>query len=215
MRRRPSRLSWKLTNHYEALLFDFDGVLVDSEPVHFDCWKQVLVPLGVDLDWDTYAANCIGVSDRSMIMQFAANLGVDFDKLWAEYPRKKEIFRARIDTDIVVLPETLELIRELAGSYRMAVVSSSNRLEVEPVIVREGVRDCFGALVCGTEVPNLKPAPDPYLRAAELLDANTALVIEDSDAGERSGRAAGFDVLRINSAAELVPRLRDTLAVLK
>lgn len=205
-----------MTNHYAALLFDFDGVLVDTEPIHFDCWKQVLAPFGIHLDWDTYAANCIGVSDRTMIRQFAANLGVDFDKLWSEYPRKKEIFRARIDADIAVLPGTLELIRELAAAdYRMAVVSSSNRLEVEPVIVREGIRDCFGAIVCGTEVPNLKPAPDPYLRAAELLNTKNALVIEDSDAGERSGRAAGFDVLRINSAAELVPRLRDTLAVLK
>lgn len=200
-----------MSNRYEAILFDFDGVLVDSEPVHFACWREVLAPVGVDLDWGTYAASCIGVADREMIHQFAANLGMDFDRLWAQYPRKKDLFRARNQTAISFLPETLDLVREVAATHKLAVVSSSARVEVEPVLVRGGIRDCFGALVCGSEVPRLKPAPDPYLRAADLLAARKALVIEDSDAGEQSGRAAGFDVLRLHDARDLAPRLRQLL----
>lgn len=199
------------TNRYDALLFDFDGVLVDSEPVHFQCWREVLAPFGVDLDWDTYARNCIGVADRVMIQQFSANVGVPFDQLWAEYPRKKELFRSRIETEIMFFPETVDAVRGVAADYKMAVVSSSARVEVEPVLVRGGVRDCFGALVCGSEVPRLKPAPDPYLRAAELLEASKPLVIEDSDAGEESGRSAGFDVLRLTSARELSGALKARL----
>lgn len=200
-----------MTNRYDAILFDFDGVLVDSEPVHFECWKEVLAPFGVELGWDMYAASCIGVADREMIQQFATNLGVDFDRLWAQYPRKKDLFRARNTTAISFLPETVTLVRDLSATHKLAVVSSSARVEVEPVLVIGGIRDCFTALVCGSEVPRLKPAPDPYLRAAELLRSSKALVVEDSDAGEQSGRAAGFDVLRLRDAGELAPRLRQLI----
>lgn len=193
-------------SNYDAVLFDFDGVLADSEPVHFQCWQEVIAPFGAKLTWDIYASNCIGVADREMIAGFASGLGMDFDQLWAQYPRKKELFRARHLTAIQFLPETVDLVRELAAGYRLAVVSSSARLEVEPVLVQGGIRDCFTTLVCGSEVENLKPAPDPYLRAAELLGAKKPLVVEDSETGERSGRAAGFDVLRIADAAS-VPRL--------
>ena len=192
-----------MTDRYDAILFDFDGVLVDSEPVHFKCWKEVIAPFGVDLTWDLYATTCIGVSDREMIHAFASRLGVDFDQLWAQYPRKKELFRARNQAAIQFQPETVDLVRELNAHYPMAVVSSSARVEVEPVLVHGGIRDYFAALVCGSEVANLKPAPDPYLRAAELLGAAKPLVVEDSDAGEQSGRAAGFDVLRVGDAATM------------
>lgn len=200
-----------MTDRYDAILFDFDGVLVDSEPLHFECWTQVLAPFGVSLPWETYAAHCIGVSDRQMIQQLAGGLGLDFDELWAQYPRKKELFRARNHTEIGILPETVAVVNEAAAGYPLAVVSSSARVEVEPVLVLGGIRDRFTALVCGSEVPRLKPAPDPYLRAAELLRAARPLVVEDSDAGEQSGRAAGFDVLRLRNAAELAPRLREAL----
>jgi beta-phosphoglucomutase len=194
------------TSPYDAILFDFDGVLVDSEPVHFACWREVLLPFGMDLDWDTYARSCIGVADRVMIHQFAANLGLNFDDLWAQYPRKKELFRSRVETAVRFEEATVAVVRELERTHRLAVVSSSARVEVEPALVRGGIRDCFGALVCGLEVEKLKPAPDPYLRAAELLGAARPLVVEDSDAGEQSGRAAGFDVLRIPSP-EMLPGL--------
>ena len=200
-----------MTDRYDAILFDFDGVLVDSEPVHYACWKEVLAPFGVNLPWDVYAASCIGVADREMIRQFANNLGVNFDELWAQYPRKKELFRARNEAEVQFLPETLEAVREVAGHYTVAVVSSSARVEIEPVLIRAGVRPLFQAMVCGSEVPRLKPAPDPYLRAAELLAAARPLVVEDSDAGEQSGRAAGFDVLRLANAAALSGALRGRL----
>ncbi len=197
---------------YDAILFDFDGVLADSEPLHFECWREILAPFGIPLDWDTYAANCIGVSDRLMVQQFARNLipPLPFETLWEEYPRKKEMFRQRMESADMLLPDTVDLIRSLAD-YKLAVVSSSGRSEVEPALVRAGLRDCFHSTVCGHEVPNLKPAPDPYLRAAELLAAASPLVVEDSDAGEQSGRAAGFTVLRVASVNEVPRRVRAAL----
>ena len=78
----------------EAIFFDFDGVLIDSEPVHWACWREVLLPLGVVLDWEFYRDHCIGIDDRDMLRMMAGER--DWRDLWAEYPRKKELFRARI-----------------------------------------------------------------------------------------------------------------------
>jgi HAD superfamily hydrolase (TIGR01509 family) len=198
---------------YQAVLFDFDGVLVDSEPVHFSVWRDVLAPFGVDLTWDYYAAHCIGVSDRAMI-ETLVRLSVppaDFDAVYAEYPRKREMFRDRMLAAPPVYPETLQLLRDLSPNYQLAVVTSSGRPEVEPILTAIGVLPLFSAGVYGTEAERLKPAPDPYLKAASMLGITRALVVEDSEAGCASGRAAGFDVVEIGDAREVAVRVREAL----
>lgn len=200
-------------NNYEAILFDFDGVLVDSEPVHFECWREILREYGFELEWPVYQANFIGVADRHMLLKVVEVVGppLEFDELAAQYPRKKAMFRERVATADVMNEETRRMVASLEG-YRLAVVSSSARTEVEPTLIRYGIRPFFEVLVCGWEAERLKPAPDPYLKAAALLAVRKALVVEDSDAGEQSGRAAGFDVLRVQSAAEVPRKLESYLA---
>ncbi len=200
----------------EAVFFDFDGVLLDSEPVHFTCWSEVLAPFGIRLDWQTYAATCIGVAESVMIEGFAkrANPPRDAAELWAAYPAKQACFR-RVMSDRPPFPEGLpEFVRSLAREYRLAVVSSSSRNEVEPMLERGGIRPFLGTVVCGEDVVRHKPAPDPYLLAAERLGVKTALVAEDSEAGVASARAAGFDVVQIphpsDTAALVGSRLRAT-----
>lgn len=198
---------------YDSILFDFDGVLADTEPLHYQCWREVLSGFGVELPWDYYARKCIGTSEHDTIRAYLtlATPPLEFDALWAEYPRKKELFRSMITKEVPLAPSARELLAELHGQYRMAVVSSSNRREVEPALETAGIRQYFDALVCGLEVPNLKPAPDPYLRAAELLDAKRPLVVEDSAAGVASAQAAGFDFVRISSVDEMAQAVRDYL----
>jgi len=202
---------------YQAVLFDFDGVLIDSEPVHFTCWRDILAPLGVPLDWETYRRVCVGIADRAMVLELCRRVDppADFDRVWAVYPRKRALFRERIAARVPIPPATIELVRSLPD-YKLAVVSSSGRAEVEPPLESAGIRDAFGAVVCGEDVARLKPAPDPYLEAARRLGARSALVVEDSVAGIASGRAAGFDVLEIRDpgevAARVLERLRLTLA---
>ena len=196
---------------FDAILFDFDGVLVDSEPIHYACWFEVLGPYGFRMDYDTYVRTCVGISDRTMVEEFAQSQRppLDFDLLYAQYPRKKEIFRQHMLAANPFLPETLDLIRSL--SLPLAVVSSSGRSEIEPSIVHAGIRQHFAAMVCGMEAGKLKPAPDPYLRAAALLNAQRPLVVEDSDAGAAAGKAAGFEVLRIARPDELARLVRNLL----
>jgi beta-phosphoglucomutase len=197
---------------YEAILFDFDGVLVDSEPIHFDCWREVLAPFGIDLDWPTYHRTFIGVSDRTMLNALAplARRPVTAGQLYHLYPAKKELFRARILVQPPLSHGLMELLSELAG-FRLAVVTSSGRAEVKPVLEACGIEPFLSAAVFGDDVQSHKPAPEPYQRAAALLGVERALVVEDSDAGVASGRAAGFDVLRIPEPHRMVELVRQHL----
>jgi HAD superfamily hydrolase (TIGR01509 family) len=198
---------------YDSILFDFDGVLADTEPVHFECWAEVLAPFGIELSWPYYERECIGVADWVMLERIgeARRPPVSAGELWPSYTLKKKRFQDKIEAEPPLLPGTINLIRELQPFYKLAVVSSSDRSEVEPPLVRAGIRDCFQAFVCGMEVLNLKPAPDPYLRAAELLAVRSPLVVEDSDAGVAAGIAAGFEVLRVSRPELLGEEVRGFL----
>lgn len=198
---------------YDAILFDFDGVLADTEPLHFRCWREILNPYGIQMDWDTYVRTCIGITDRLMLAQFCdrANPPVELQTLIDEYPRKRELFRTLVSQELPFFVGCGEFLDSLNG-YPLAVVSSSGRLEIEPALERAGLLDRFETLVCGGDVRNHKPAPDPYLLAASRLKAQHPLVIEDSDAGVESARAAGFDVLRVKSPAEVPELVRTRLS---
>src|SRR5215831_1110805 len=91
---------------YEAILFDFDGVLVDSEPVHFGCWRQVLEPFGILLDWDTYCGQFIGISDLAMLEELAKlrRPPLDVELLWQQYPHKRALFRERMLSGQAITP---------------------------------------------------------------------------------------------------------------
>jgi HAD superfamily hydrolase (TIGR01509 family) len=201
---------------YDAILFDFDGVLCDTEPLHFQCWKEILAPFGVHPDWDWFAKNCIGISERATAELLCVQVSppLDFNALWAQYPRKKEIFRTLIAKGVPVAPGAADLLRDLYWQYKIAVVSSSSRLEVRPALELAGIWRYFDSAVCGSEAGSLKPAPDPYLRAATLLEARLPLVVEDSAAGVASAQAAGFDYLRISSVAEMADAVRQRLCPL-
>ncbi len=111
---------------YQAVLFDFDGVVVDSEPVHFECWQEILTPFGIDLDWQTYSEHCIGITDRTMLAFLCSRsrLPLDIEVLAAEYPRKKEMFRERM-MKIGIPPA----IRQLAQELRPRLQTRSRDIE--------------------------------------------------------------------------------------
>jgi HAD superfamily hydrolase (TIGR01509 family) len=197
---------------YEAILFDFDGVLVDSEPIHFECWQEILQTFGVHLDWQTYSEHGIGVSDRDLMALLCqrADRPLAVEQLLAEYPRKKELFRNRMLGRQPFSADVLELLQQL-HAYQLAVVTSSGRSEVEPILRSAGVHGFFHAAVYGGDVKKLKPAPDPYLLAMEKLGVRTGLAVEDSGAGEASARAAGLDVLRVQTPSQMPALLRALL----
>jgi beta-phosphoglucomutase len=198
---------------FDAILFDFDGVLVDSEPVHCACWAEVLAPHGVVLEWDFYSRQCIGIDDREMLRMMAtqSNPPCDWQMLWKEYPAKKQLFRSRMVDRPPFPPGIGRLLERLRNDYKLAVVSSSSTDEIEPMLDAGALRQHFATIVGGNQVKRHKPAPEPYLLAAERLGATTALVIEDSAAGAEAGRAAGFEVVRVVHPNEVPARVLERL----
>ena len=197
---------------FEAILFDFDGTLLDTEPVHWACWAEVLASVGVTLTWEYYRDSCIGIDDRDMLRTIgaAASPPRDFQSLWALYPAKRDLFRQRM-AQPEFDPALVELLRELDGVYELAVVSSSACGEIEPILVAGGLRQHFGTVVGGGDVTRQKPSPDPYLLAARRLRVSKALVLEDSAAGIASGRAAGFEVIPVKHPSEVPGLVRKRL----
>jgi HAD superfamily hydrolase (TIGR01509 family) len=200
---------------FDSILFDFDGVLADTEPVHWACWADVLAPVGVALEWESYRDRYIGIDDRLMLRMLAeqAQPPRPWEDLWKLYPAKKELFRARVTAAPPFGPELGPFLGGLDGVYKLAVVSSSSCSEIEPMLEAGGLRRHFHTVVGGENVKRHKPAPDPYLLAAERLGVRAPLVVEDSEAGVASGRAAGFEVLAVGNPAEVPDRVRRRLAL--
>ncbi len=194
---------------FDAILFDFDGVLIDSEPLHYACWAEVLSPLGVKLEWDYYRDHYLGVADREMIPIIAARADppLDWKALWAQYANKRDCLRKRLEQP-PFLPELRGLLEDMRRDHKLAVVSTSVRVEVEPALEAGQIRSYFEAVVTGENTERHKPAPDPYLLAARLVGARNPLVVEDSEPGIASGRAAGFEVLAVPSAARMPALVR-------
>ena len=183
-------------------------MLADTERVHHRAWNQTLEPLGIQLDWASYQNNFVGVADEVALRE---RLGLsDREGLVA---RKQALFRQGLAESQPFLAETIHLLEALHHLYRLAVVSSSYKSEVEPPLVRGGIRPCFQLLITGEDVKHFKPSPEPYLLAAERLGARRPLVIEDSDAGVASGLAAGFEVLRVSAVENVGREVRERLGL--
>lgn len=190
---------------FDSILFDFDGVLADTEPVHCACWAEVLAPQGIVLDWEVYRERFLGVDDREVLRELAAEARppLSGDDLWKLYPAKRDLFRARVIAAPPFDPALRSFLHNLDGRYAMGVVSSSSCSEIEPMLEAGGLRSFFRTVVGGEHVKRHKPAPDPYLLAAERLGVRAPLVVEDSEPGLASARAAGFEVLAVKHPAEV------------
>ncbi|MGQ9633068.1 MAG: HAD family hydrolase [Bryobacteraceae bacterium] len=186
--------------HYDAILFDFDGVLADSEPLHCAAWADVLKSLEISLNWESYRRYCIGIPDRQAAAYFCRlrQPPAALDDVWALYPAKSRRFVELISSQPAISATIIDMLNRLNG-YQLGVVTATERALVEPALIASGVRDRFAVVIGAEDVPNTKPDPDPYRLAMERLGARRALAVEDSDTGECSARAAGLDVVRVES----------------
>ena len=197
-----------------AIFFDFDGVLVDSELLHWETWSEVLKPKGIVVTWRDYSRRFIGVSNRAMIQMLCRDAGQVFDLhlFDAWYAEKRTLYQAR---HLRIPDDLVRFILEGLIGYRLGVVSSSQRSEVEPYLERSGVRARLDVIVCAEDASEWKPSPEPYRRAAELagIAPGACLVVEDSEAGAESARQAGMTVVRVTGPGEVVAQVRGVLHV--
>lgn len=177
----------------KAVIFDVDGVLVDSEWASAEAWQSTLARFGYQID-DTTFLGFVGTTDRALAEFFSIRVGRDAAIILAT---AEEEMRRMAKGGLMAFPDTLALLDGL--SVPAAVASNSDRWRLEVVLSAAGIRDRFEVSVAGDEVPLPKPAPDIYLRAAELLfvQPGECVVIEDSPTGITAARAAGMKVVAV------------------
>ena len=182
--------------------------------MHYSCWYDLLRRVGIELTWETYHARFSGISHLGLIEQFAAlrDPAVPIDDMWVIYREKQQLYKGKSEDGNLLRTEIRQMLRALNG-YRKAVVTSSARADVETQLKNAGVRDCFEFVVCRDDVSTLKPSPECYLKAAELLGINHALVLEDSEPGKAAARAAGFEVLPVVNSSDVPQILTERLGV--
>jgi HAD superfamily hydrolase (TIGR01509 family) len=196
----------------ESLIFDFDGVLADTEPLYWRAWEKLLAPHGVELCWEEYCRIGRGVKDDEMLMrlpQIASDAAL-LSRLKEQLAGRKETIQSWCSQEPLISAATVILLQSLS-TFRLGLVTSSNRSEVEPVLNAAGVAACFQAMVFGDEVSLHKPHPAPYLLIREKLGVATGLVFEDTDVGMESATAAGFEVVRVDAPANLVNIVQQAL----
>jgi HAD superfamily hydrolase (TIGR01509 family) len=180
----------------QALIFDFDGLIIDTEWTEFRTWQDMCQRYGVELSLETYLP-CVGRGATTQVFHpytyLVAQLGHELDRadIEAEVQRRNlELIDAQ-----PLLPGVKELIVEARRrGLLLAVASSSPRSWVERHLRRLSLLNYFDALGCGDEVGHAKPYPDPYLKALEKLEvsASEAVAFEDSLNGMLAARAAGI-----------------------
>ncbi len=195
-----------------GILLDFDGVLADTEPLHWQCWNDTLRPLGLGVSWEDYQLHCVGISDRDFLERLGAlgNPPRSVDELLPYYPLKKILFRKRAAAGGLV-PAELKQLLAMIPPQRLAVVTSSSRQEIEPILRAEQIHHLFGATIYGDDVRRLKPDPEPYQLAMQRLGVSSAIALEDSGPGTESARRAGCEVIQVRHPSEVQGILKKRL----
>lgn len=191
-----------------GLIWDMDGVLVDSGPAHFAAWSRLAAELGKPFDEETFRRT-FGLRNDAILRVLHGDEPLAEDELWREAARKEEYFRDAVRGHVQALPGAVALVRAAAAAgYRQAVGSSAPQANLELILDELDIRACFSAWVGEEDVKRGKPAPDIYLLAASRLGLppGRCLVIEDAVAGVEGAHAAGMRCLAVTTtrtAAEL------------
>lgn len=208
-----------------ALIFDFNGIIVDDEPIHFQLFQKVLSEEGIVLTEEAYYERYLGFDDRGAFEAgYRQNQQpLDALKLHELIDRKARYYQEAIRNHVAIFPGVKDLIAGLTPSLPLAVASGALRHEIETILATAGLLEFFDAIVSAEDVSRGKPEPEIFLKALAALNAqhngapiaaNECVVIEDSKEGIRGARRAGMKCLAVTNShpAEL---LVDANAVVK
>jgi beta-phosphoglucomutase len=210
-----------------AVVFDFDGVIADSEPLHLRAFQDVLREDGISLTTEDYYARYLGFDDEGVFRAVGdANRRVwASDRIDALVVRKARRMEALMENVSVLFPGAADAIRRIAAAVPVAIASGALTAEIRRILDRERLSSAFTAIVAAEDAPS-KPAPDPYLQAVAKIAAaghgplapGDCAAIEDSVWGIQSARAAGLRVVGVTTTYEashlvdadlIVPSLHD------
>jgi beta-phosphoglucomutase len=196
----------------DAVIFDFDGVIVDTEPIHYQAFQKILEPMGMGYSWQEYTATYMGFDDRDAFREVfrAAGETIVPDKLQELISQKAAIFEQVIAGGVTPYPGVIELITELtAQGIPLAISSGALRSDIMPILEQLNIKQYFSHIVTADDVPQSKPHPASYLSAKEKLlnsfpdklnSASHIYAIEDTPAGIQSAKAAGLSVIAVTNS---------------
>lgn len=179
-----------------GIVFDFDGVLVDSEPLHLRALQTVIAPMGMSVDQDEYYQRYLGYDDMGAFHAIARDRGVAVtdDDVRALIGAKSVVYQSLLEAGNILYPGAAACVARLATEFSLGIASGALRHEIQAILEATGLDGCFRFIVASGDTPAGKPAPDPYQRAATLhgLPPAQCVAIEDSRWGIESARAAGM-----------------------
>ncbi|SRR5258706_3798846 len=193
-----------------SVIFDCDGVLIDSEPLHFAAFKKSLGENGKSLTEEIYKEHYLAQDDRGAFKSFFERnrLLLQETDLTGLMEVKARFYQELVETEgLLAYPAVPEFVMSVAQRYPLAVASGARREEVEMALESAGIRPYFEVIVTANDVENGKPHPESYLKAVEALNASgkrstpikpeECLVIEDSKQGIASAHSAGMKCVAV------------------
>lgn len=193
-----------------AVIFDFDGVIVDTEPLHYKAFQELLVPLGLGYSWEEYLERYLGFDDRDAFREAfrAGGRPLSGPELKSLMDAKAGAFQTIVSVGVAPYPGVVELIRSISGTLPLALCSGALRCDIDPILVQLDLTGAFDTLVTADEVAASKPDPESYRLAVQRLqeifpgriDAAASLAVEDTPAGIASATGAGLKVLAVTNS---------------
>lgn len=200
-----------------AIIFDFNGIIVDDEPIHLEMFQKVLKEEGISLSKEDYYAHYLGMDDRGCFKAAYANRGRTLNEnLLAQLVRRKgAYYQQALEKGVSVFPGVKDLVMPLATDYPLAIASGALRSEIDKILQTIGLRKYFQVIVSAEDISEGKPSPEIFLKVLARLDPLSpksispaeCLVIEDSREGILGAHRAGMKCLAVTNshpAAELV-----------
>ena len=199
-----------MTSSLQAIIFDFDGVIADSEPLHLRAFQQALAEEGIALDRAEYFARYLGYDDVGMFAALAKDraLAMSDRHITTLVARKGQKLQTLLNGGQVLFPGAAGFIRAAAAVVPIAIASGALRHEIVEIIEGAGLADLFTTIVASGDTPESKPSPAPYLLAfrqlqqthGSNLDPARCVAIEDSVWGLESARGAGLRCVGVTSS---------------
>jgi beta-phosphoglucomutase len=199
-----------VTVSLQAIIFDFDGVIADSEPLHLRAFQQTLRAEGIELSAADYFSRYLGFDDVGLLQALATDRGITMTEQESRHlvERKGAELQRMLHDDHVLFPGAVDFIRSAASEVPIAIASGALRPEIVDIITAAGIGDLFTAIVASGDTPQSKPSPAPYLLAFERLragsgrdiDPRRCVAIEDSRWGLESALGAGLRCVGVTNS---------------
>ena len=191
--------NYAIFDRYEGLIFDMDGTLIDTMPVHAKAWRMVGKQFGYEFD-SQIMYNLGGATVRTIAEEMMKSANMPLERLDEVITAKRALSYQLIPSQSTLLP-TFDIVKYFYQKKPIALGSGSHRKIIDMLIDKLDIASYFNAIVSADDVKAHKPHPETFLRCAELIKINptNCIVFEDADLGVKAGLSAGMDVFDIRT----------------